>query len=143
VQPGVRRGGLALLVAIVAGTTLDAHHSISAIYDSRQQVTVTGSVREFQFVNPHPWIGLDVTAEGGRVQAWRLELDNRFELVDVGMRADTLKPGDVVVVTGSAGRDGAHSLYVRQLDRPSDGLRYEQVGSSPRLRHAGSPKPGA
>ena len=97
-------------------------------------MTVTGSVREFQFVNPHPWIGLDVTGEGGRVQTWRLELDNRFELVDVGMRADTLRPGDVVVVTGSAGRDGARSLYVRRLDRPADGLRYEQAGSSPRLR---------
>ena len=95
---------------------------------------MTGSVREFQFVNPHPWIGLDVTGDGGRVQTWRLELDNRFELVNVGMRADTFKPGDVVVASGSAGRDGARSLYVRQLDRPADGLRYEQVGPSPRLR---------
>ena len=114
--------------------TLDAHHSLSAVYDSRKQVTVTGSVREFQFVNPHPWIGLDVIGDGGRAQAWRLELDNRFELVDIGMRGDTLKPGDSIVATGSAGRDGARSLYVRQLDRPADGLRYEQVGPSPRLQ---------
>jgi len=128
-----------VLAAVVLITSAaDAHHSITAVYDSRRQVTVTGSVREFQFVNPHPWIGLDVTGEGGRVQTWRLELDNRFELVDVGMRADTFKPGDVVVATGSAGRDGARSLYVRQLDRPADGLRYEQVGPSPRLR----PSPG-
>jgi hypothetical protein len=112
----------------------DAHHSLSAVYDSRRQVTVTGSVREFQFVNPHPWIGVDVTGEGGRVQTWRLELDNRFELVDVGMKSDTLKPGDAIVATGSAGRDGARALYVRQLDRPADGLRYEQVGPSPRLQ---------
>jgi hydrogenase maturation factor len=123
-----------LLVAAVVTAPVEAHHSITAVYDSRQQVTVTGSVREFQFVNPHPWIGLDVTGEGGRVQTWRLELDNRFELVNVGMRADTFKPGDVVVATGSAGRDGARSLYVRRLDRPADGLRYEQAGSSPRLR---------
>jgi hypothetical protein len=122
------------MAAIAFGATAEAHHSISAIYDSRQQVTVTGSVREFQFVNPHPWVGIDVASADGRVQAWRLELDNRFELVDVGMRADTLKPGDVVVATGSAGRDGARALYVRRLDRPADGLRYEQVGPSPRLR---------
>jgi hypothetical protein len=128
-----RRLALAI-VAIALGATAEAHHSISAVYDSRKQVTVTGSVREFQFVNPHPWVGVDVAADDGRVQTWRLELDNRFELVDVGMRADTLKPGDMVVATGSAGRDGARSLYVRQLDRPADGLRYEQVGPSPRLR---------
>jgi len=122
------------LLAVVLGVTAHAHHSISAVYDSRKPVTLTGSVREFQFVNPHPWIGLDVAGDAGRVQTWRLELDNRFELVDVGMRSDTLKPGDTVVATGSAGRDGARSLYVRQLDRPADGLRYEQVGSSPRLQ---------
>ena len=128
-------GGAAVVATVEAlAATLDAHHSISAIYDSRRQVTVTGSVREFQFVNPHPWIGLDVAGDAGRVQTWRLELDNRFELVDVGMRSDTLKPGDTVVATGSAGRDGARSLYVRQLDRPADGLRYEQVGASPRLQ---------
>jgi len=40
------------------------------------------------------------------------------------------------VATGSAGRDGARSLYVRQLDRAADGLRYEQVGPSPRLRRS-------
>jgi hypothetical protein len=128
-----RRSFVPLAAAIALSATVEAHHSISAVYDSRTQVTVTGSVREFQFVNPHPWIGIDV-ADGGATQAWRLELDNRFELVDVGMRADTFKPGDVVIATGSAGRDGARSLYVRQLDRPADGLRYEQVGPSPRLR---------
>ena len=126
--------GAVVAAAVAFTATLDAHHSISAVYDSRRQVTVTGSVREFQFVNPHPWIGLDVAGDAGRVQTWRLELDNRFELVDVGMRSDTLKSGDTVVATGSAGRDGARSLYVRQLDRPADGLRYEQVGSSPRLQ---------
>ena len=128
-------GGAAVVATVAAlAAALDAHHSISAIYDSRRQVTVTGNVRDFQFVNPHPWIGLDVAGDAGRVQTWRLELDNRFELVDIGMRGDTLKPGDSVVATGSAGRDGARSLYVRQLDRPADGLRYEQVGASPRLQ---------
>ena len=128
-------GGAAVVATVAAlAAALDAHHSISAIYDSRRQVTVTGNVRDFQFVNPHPWIGLDVAGDAGRVQTWRLELDNRFELVDVGMRSDTLKPGDTVVATGSAGRDGSRSLYVRQLDRPADGLRYEQVGASPRLQ---------
>jgi hypothetical protein len=61
-------------------------------------------------------------------------MDNRYELSDVGMTADTLKPGDRVVVSGSPARSQAQSLYIRQLDRPADGFRYEQVGSSPRIR---------
>ena len=136
-RTGLSRSGVALFAAVVTAAAVEAHHSLSSVYDSRRQITVTGSVREFQFVNPHPWIGIDVPKDGD-LQAWRLELDNRFELVNIGMRADTLKPGDVVVASGSAGRDGARALYVRQLDRPADGLRYEQVGPSPRIQF---PKP--
>ena len=117
----------------LGAVTLAAHHSISAVYDSRKQVTVTGTVREFQFVNPHPWIGVDMT-EDGAVRRWKLELDNRWELVDVGMNAETFKSGDVITARGSAGRDGARSVYVLRLDRPADGLHYEQVGPSPSLR---------
>jgi len=92
----VRRLAAALLLA-AAAAPVAAHHSISAVYDSQKQVTLTGSVREFAFVNPHPWIGLDVPGDDGRVERWRLELDNRWELVDVGMKTDTFKEGDAVV----------------------------------------------
>ena len=61
-------------------------------------------------------------------------MDNRFELAGIGVTAETLRPGDRIVVTGSVGREQATSLYVRRLDRPADGFRYEQVGSSPRVR---------
>ena len=130
-----RRDWTVALLAVVLGVTAHAHHSISAVYDSRKPVTLTGSVREFQFVNPHPWIGLDVTGADG-VRQWRLELDNRWELVDVGMKPDTFKPGDVIVATGSSGRDGARAVYVLRLDRAADGLHYEQNGPSPSIRFA-------
>jgi hypothetical protein len=70
---------------------------------------------------------------GGRVESWRLEMDNRYELVDVGMKPDTLKPGDRIVATGSRARDGSRSLYVLRVDRHADGFWYEQVGTSPRI----------
>ena len=60
-------------------------------------------------------------------------MDNRFELAGIGMTGDTLKPGDRVVVTGSLGRTEPRTLYIRRLDRPADGFRYEQVGSRPRV----------
>jgi hypothetical protein len=119
-------------VWLLAAVAPAAHHSLSTVYDSSKQVTIGGTVREFQFVNPHPWIGVDVD-DAGTARRWRLELDNRWELVNVGMSADTFKPGDAIVATGSAGRNGARSLYVRRMDRAHDGLRYEQVGPSPRL----------
>jgi hypothetical protein len=60
-------------------------------------------------------------------------MDNRFELVAIGMTADSFKKGDRVVVTGGPARSRSNALYVLRLDREADGLRYEQIGASPRL----------
>ena len=126
-------GGAAVAATVLLAATAAAHHSISAVYDGSQQRTVEGVVAEFQFVNPHPFVIVTVTRDGAAPESWRLEMDNRFELSGVGMTEDTLKPGDLVVVSGSAGRTEPRTLYVRQLDRPADGFRYEQVGSRPRV----------
>ena len=118
----------------VAGLVVHAHHSISAMYDTSRQVVVEGVVAEFRFINPHPFLVIDVNDSSGKVQQWRLEMDNRSELAEVGVTTETWKQGDRVVVTGSPGRTQAHTLYVRRMDRPADGFRYEQVGRSPRIR---------
>ena len=111
-----------------------AHHSIAGAYDSSQKVTIEGIVAQFQFINPHPFLTMDVKAGSGGVQRWRLEMDNRSELIQVGMTSETLKQGDRIVVTGSLARAQSQSLYIQRLDRPADGFWYEQVGSSPRIR---------
>jgi hypothetical protein len=126
--------GVAAVCVVLAATGAGAHHSIAAAYDSTKRVTITGVVRAFHFVNPHPWLELDVPDDAGRARTWRLEMDNRFELVGIGMDENTLKPGDAVVASGSASKDAERSLYVRALERPADGLYYEQVGTEPRLR---------
>lgn len=122
--------GAALIGAWAASAA--AHHSISAVYDVSRRESIEGVVAEFQFVNPHPFVIVTVTGARGP-ETWRLEMDNRFELARIGMTAETLKPGDRVAASGSGGRDDPRSLYVRRLERPADGFRYEQVGSSPRV----------
>src|SRR5262245_17552583 len=117
----------------VSGATARAHHSIASVYDSNRPVTIDGIVSEFFFVNPHPYLVVTVRDSGGQARSWRLEMDNRWELAEVGMSGNTFQPGDRVVVTGSPGRTQPQMLYVRVLDRPSDGFRYEQVGTSPRV----------
>jgi len=121
------------LVVVAAASPLLAHHAISGIYDSSKRVTVEGAVREFQFINPHPFLVIEVS-EGGKTAEWRLEMDNRYELIDEGMSADTLKRGDRVVASGSQSRTNPQGMYLIRLDRPSDGFRYEQIGASPRVR---------
>jgi hypothetical protein len=117
-----------------AGTAAGAHHSLYGVYETSREVTVEGVIAQFHFVNPHPYLLVDARDSQGRSQQWRMEMDNRRELVDVGMSEQTIKPGDRVVASGSPGRSTQTlSLYIRRLDRPADGFRYEQLGFSPRI----------
>jgi hypothetical protein len=122
-----------LALGAAAAGTAHAHHSIAAVYDSSKRLTVEGVVTEFQFVNPHPFLVIEGVAGEHEGQTWRLEMDNRIELSDIGIAADTFKAGDRVVASGSGSRTEAQRLYLYRLDRESDGLRYEQVGSRPRI----------
>jgi len=132
----VRRASIfaAIIVATGGGVAVFAHHAISAVYDSRRPVTIDGLVAEFHLVNPHPYLIIDVVSDEGTREQWRGELDNRHELVAIGVTAATFKPGDRVVARGSAGRTEPRSLYVLRLDRAADGFWYEQAGQSPRIR---------
>ena len=127
----------AAIIVAFGVVAVSAHHAISAVYDSRRPVTIDGLVAEFHLVNPHPYLIIDVVSDTGTREQWRGELDNRHELVAIGVTSATFKPGDRVVVKGSAGRTEPRSLYVLRLDRAADGFWYEQAGQSPRIRKAG------
>jgi uncharacterized protein DUF6152 len=113
------------IVSLTPGTVLHAHHSIAGIYDENHPVTVEGIVTRFRFVDPHPFLVMDVKDSSGKPQRWTMEMDNRWELAELGFQTETLKPGDRLVVLGSLARRQPHSLYIRRLDRPADGFSYQ------------------
>jgi len=128
------RVGLAgVIVVVLCASSLQAHHSIAGMYDQGRRVTVDGVVAEFHNVNPHPFVLIDVSRDGGSPERWKVELDNRGELAAVGVTNETWKPGDRVIVSGSPGRADSKTMYVWKMERPSDGLVYEQIGTSPRI----------
>jgi hypothetical protein len=100
---------------------------------------VEGVVTQFEFINPHAFITFEVRETGRASQQWRVELDDRGELSDIGMTAQTLRPGDQVIVVGSPARREVNRLYLARLDRPADGYSFEQVRGRPRLRSPGRP----
>jgi len=126
-----------LLIAPAAlflvAVTADAHHSIAGMYDQSRRVTLDGVIAQYQFVNPHPFVVVNVTSTNGTAQTWKAELDNRWELQNIGMTPTTFNVGERVVVSGSPGRDRTPLLYVWRLERPADGFLYEQIGTSPRV----------
>jgi hypothetical protein len=87
--------GLALLLS--AAGSVHAHHS-AAMFDDSQRVTLEGTVREFQWSNPHCYVQLMVTPKKGAAQEWSLEMGAPTYLYNLGWRPSTLKAGDKITV---------------------------------------------
>jgi hypothetical protein len=75
-----------------------SHHS-HAMFDHAVEVTITGTVKDFSFRNPHVFLYIDVAEEGGEVVTWSIEMSNIGNTIRRGIGANTFKPGDVVTVT--------------------------------------------
>lgn len=105
----------ALCLAMASGVVL-AHHGASVVYDLSQHLTMTGTVTDFQFVNPHVLIFFEVEGEDGAKTVWSAGLTspNRLARSD-GWSKDMFKPGDTVTITGSPARAGAPSLWVEAV----------------------------
>jgi hypothetical protein len=126
------RGLILALLLTLGGTVAQGHHSIAAMYDRDRPVKLDAIIVEFALVQPHPFLVVDVKDSNGSAR-WRGEMDNRHELVSLGIKADTFRPGDRVIVSGTTGRTQPRTLYIWRLDRPADGFWYEQIGMSPRI----------
>jgi len=100
----------ALAAALLAGTpfvtlTAVAHHSF-AMFDRDKEVTLVGTVREFQWTNPHAFIEMDVPDAKGAAEKWSIELNSPNNLTRQGWKSSMLKAGDKVSVTMNPLRDG-------------------------------------
>lgn len=96
---------LAASLSFAAGS-VSAHHSF-ATFDMTKQVTVTGTVREFQWQNPHIWIYV-VVKEGAKSEEWEVEGGSLVGLKREGWSKEAFKPGDKVTITMHPKRDGSH-----------------------------------
>lgn len=88
-----------------------AHHGNTA-YSTTEPYTVTGTVVEFQFLNPHCIVLLSAKDEKGVSQQWQGELTSPNHLIRAGWTSQSLKPGDQVTLTGWRARSGSNSLWI-------------------------------
>jgi hypothetical protein len=105
---GVMRAARTLALAfmiICAIRPAHAHHS-NAMYDMNAKLQLTGTVREFQWTNPHCYVQLLVKNHQGKEEEWSLEMGAVFELFNKGWRRSTLKAGDRISVTVAPLRKG-------------------------------------
>jgi len=104
----VKRVLAALLTVGIAGigtVDLSAHHSAIG-YDRNADVELTGTVREFQYTNPHSWLLVQVIDKTGQTVDWGFEAEGPSTLLRAGIKVSLLKPGEKVTVKGHPLKDG-------------------------------------
>ena len=109
--------GPLVIAALLLALPLLAHHGAAA-FDVTKMVTVKGAVTDFQYVNPHVQVYFDVKSDKGETEAWQGELTAPNKLSRAGWSKRTLKPGDIITVTGNPAQNGAHTLWIRKLIGP-------------------------
>ena len=97
---------LAAVSAMAFAAPALAHHSF-AMFDAQKTATLDGTVKEFEWVNPHSWIRLMVADANGTPREWAIEMGSPRQNAQRGWKADTLKPGDKVSVTIHPLKDGS------------------------------------
>jgi DNA/RNA endonuclease YhcR with UshA esterase domain len=124
---------LAWLAAPLLPVAAPAHHNSAALYRLEESLTITGTVTDFRFLNPHARITLDVIGEDGTARQWMAEGANVIALRLHGWTGDEVKPGDRIHVTGAPSRDGSPRIEWTEIVL-ADGTRRGGGNNFPKER---------
>jgi uncharacterized protein DUF6152 len=110
--------GIALISALVLCGPAFSHHGTNASYDLTKQVTVSGTVTEFAWANPHCAVFFDVKDDQGNVAHWVAETNSPGVLARDGWSRKILKPGDQITITLSPSKAGTQAGVLLRLTLP-------------------------
>jgi hypothetical protein len=136
----VRRTALCLALLTVPGTAL-AHHSFS-MYDSEKLLLLDGTIKEFQWTNPHAIVWVNgTTVPGQPPELWTVELPTSpGNLSRMGWKRTSLAPGDPVIVEINPLRDGRHGGSFKKATLKATGaVLIANVRDEPPAGAAGAP----
>lgn len=111
--------GLGLLIQ-----TAFAHHSTNGIYDETKVDELTGVVKEWRFINPHPSLIITVTDAAGQAHDWDVSYGGSavVHLSRRGFKADSFKNGDTIKVSGNMALvEDAYGLLAKGDPTHADG----------------------
>ena len=103
---------------LLVSVPLIAHHG-AANFDTGKVVTLTGTVTEWVWANPHCFLKIDVKDESGTTRNWNLETGNPTDITPNGYRRTSFKAGDGVTVTITPVKSGAPVGRIRTVTLPS------------------------
>ena len=105
---------VALLVVVLSPTAALPHHS-NVAYEVTKVITITGVVKNFEWVNPHTWLHISVKNPNGTMENWAIEAGTPNVLFRRGFTKESLLPGTEIVVDGYRAKDGSRRANGRDL----------------------------
>ena len=114
----MRRRPVAIVGVVVgllfASVTTTAHHGAAA-FDVGNEITLTGTVTEWIWSNPHCLLRFDVTDENGEVVPWVAETQNPRNMSNRGWTRGSFRPGDQVTLTVEPVKNGRRLGRIRRV----------------------------
>ena len=112
----IKRATLLLLAAAaLTGTaaSVSAHHSFTP-FNMTTEKTLVGTVKGFDWTNPHTWIWVDVPNDKGVIETWGVEGMSPNYLARRGWTKNTFKAGEKTTIVVRPMKDGSHAgMFVR------------------------------
>ncbi len=102
---------IVMLGSLGVSLSATAHHSVAAGFDMSETITVVGTIRNMEWINPHARMFFEVETEDGEVQVWTAWYSSSNNLYRRGWRDGDLPVGAMVTVSGFPARDGSFQLY--------------------------------
>lgn len=128
----VRLSLVVALALLASGTFASAHHSF-APFDLQAEKTLVGTVKQFDWTNPHTWIWIDVPNAKGTNDTWGVEGMSPNYLARRGWNRTTFKAGDKATIVVRPMRDGsAGGMFVRAT--LPDGRQLNFAGEAPQAK---------
>lgn len=90
---------------LVFATPAYVHHS-GAMFERTKEITITGTVSEFNWTNPHSSFKVEVPDANGKIDVWAIEMNGPNNIVRLGWKRSTIKKGDKVSVRINPLRNG-------------------------------------
>jgi len=98
---------------LLTSTPMFAHHGSSA-YD-KKLTTVKGTVTDFQFMNPHSELFLEVKNADGKVEKWSAEAASMVTMSRLGWSKNLFKAGDQITIVGNRARNGSPTMRLSKV----------------------------
>lgn len=122
---------LVLCAALLAGASLQAHHSLAGVYAMGKEGKVSGTFKAFRLVNPHSTMKMDVKNKDGSVTEWTFLGGSVQAIARLGLKSgpNALKPGDEITVTHVPALDGKSPVGLLAAITYADGhtVRFRSV----------------